>query len=87
MFTKPTRFKPDVVVAIEDFSEKKIDMYHCHESQMYEWLPYNRSGLDKVPKMAAEQRACLAERLNPRSQYIAEMYRSKLIELYGRKKE
>jgi len=85
-FTKPTPFEPDVVLGIDDVIEKKIDMYHCHESQMYEWLPYNRGGLAEVPKTANERRAWLAERLKPWSERIADKYRDRLIELYGKEK-
>ena len=49
-FTEPSPFVPDIVVAIDDVIEQKIDMYHCHESQMYEWLPYNQGMLDAVPR-------------------------------------
>ena len=31
------------------WSISKIDMLHCHVSQMYEWLPYNGGYLDQVP--------------------------------------
>ncbi len=55
-FTEPSPFVPDIVVAIDDVIEKKIDMYHCHESQMYEWLPYNQGILESVPSDPAERR-------------------------------
>ena len=60
-FTEPSPFVPDIAVAIDDVIEKKIDMYHCHESQMYEWLPYNQGILDAVPSDTAERRDWLAE--------------------------
>ena len=85
-FDKPNPFEPDVVVAIDDVIEKKIDMYNCHISQVYEWLPYNRGALDDVPESAQERRAWLAETRKPASAHIAEMYRAKLIELYGETK-
>ncbi|MFH1964419.1 MAG: PIG-L family deacetylase [Acidobacteriota bacterium] len=44
-FPVPTPFIPDIVVAVDDVMKEKIDMYHCHTSQMYEWLPYNQGGL------------------------------------------
>ena len=85
-FTKPLPFEPDVVVGIDDVIEKKMDMYHCHESQMYEWLPFNRGALDEVPKNDSERRAWLGERLKRNDQTIADKYRNKLIELYGEEK-
>jgi len=85
-FQKPNPFEPVVVVAIDDVIEKKIDMYACHESQMFEWLPYNRGGLDEVPDTPAERRAWLAASRKPASAGIADKYRNKLIELYGKEK-
>ncbi len=82
-FTKPTPFDPDVVVDIGDTIEKKMDMYDCHKSQMYEWLPYNAGILDQVPKDPAARRAWLGEKRKPASKAIANKYRAKLIELYG----
>lgn len=43
-------FQADVVVAIDDVLEKKIEMLACHESQMFEWLPYSKGILDQVPE-------------------------------------
>jgi LmbE family N-acetylglucosaminyl deacetylase len=82
-FTKPTPFQPDVVVSIDDVVEKRIDMYHCHESQMYEWLPYNRGDLDKVPASAAERRRWLGDRLKRGFKETADKYRAQLLKAYG----
>ncbi len=80
-FTEPSPFTPDIVVDIDDVIEKKIDMYDCHVSQMYEWLPYNAGYLDQVPEDPAERRAWLAKRWGRRSN--AEKFRGLLVELYG----
>jgi LmbE family N-acetylglucosaminyl deacetylase len=85
-FSRPTPFSPDVVVDIGGVVEKKVDMYHCHKSQMYEWLPYNRGGLDEVPEGDAARRAWLAERMKAQWRRTAERFRDKLIELYGPEK-
>ena len=85
-FTKPNPFEPDIVVAIDDVIEKKIDMYHCHDSQVYEWLPYNGGYLDEVPSDPIERRAWLGKRWKGRSEDPAKEYREKLIELYGRER-
>ena len=83
-FIHPEPFKPDVCVDIDDAIEKKIDMYHEHKCQMYEWLPYNRGELDKVPATDAERRAWLGKTRKRSSS--AEPYREKLIELYGKER-
>jgi N-acetylglucosamine malate deacetylase 1 len=83
-FIHPEPFKADVCVPIDDVMEKKIDMYHQHTSQMYEWLPFNRGELDKVPAGEAERRAWLGKTRVAGSR--AEPYRDKLIELFGQEK-
>jgi len=30
-------------------------MYHQHKCQMYEWLPFNRGELDKVPQLTLRE--------------------------------
>jgi LmbE family N-acetylglucosaminyl deacetylase len=83
-FVHPEPFIPDVCVNIDDVIEKKIDMYHQHTSQMYEWLPFNRGGLDEVPATDAERREWLGKTRKNASN--AEPYRDKLIEIYGKEK-
>ena len=70
----------------DDVIEKKIDMYHCHDSQVYEWLPYNGGYLDKVPSESSARRAWLGKRWKGRSEGPAKRYREKLVELYGAQK-
>jgi len=40
-FQKPYPFSPTVAIDIDDVFETKVDMFACHESQAYEWLPHN----------------------------------------------
>jgi LmbE family N-acetylglucosaminyl deacetylase len=85
-FSKPTPFDPVVVVDIGPVVEKKVDMYHCHTSQVYEWLPYNRGELDEVPEGDAARRAWLAERMKRQWRATADRFRDELIALYGPEK-
>ena len=86
-FTKPNPFRPDVVVGIDDVIEKKIDMYHSHVSQLYEWLPWISGTLDQVPESMADRRTWLADkRVKPGAKNLADKYRDKLIQLYGKEK-
>jgi len=80
-FIHPEPFEADVCIDIDDVIEKKIDMYHQHKSQMYEWLPFNRGNLDQVPQSDSERREWLGK--TRKSGSNAEPYRDKLIELYG----
>lgn len=83
-FIHPEPFKADVCVNIDDVIEKKMDMYHQHTSQMYEWLPFNRGALDQVPATDAERRQWLGKTRIGGSD--AKPYREKLIEQYGQEK-
>ena len=80
-FIHPEPFAADVAIDIDDVFEKKIDMYHQHTSQMYEWLPFNRGNLNEVPASDKDRRAWLGKSRIGGSD--ATPYRSKLIELYG----
>jgi len=81
-FQKPNPFSPDVVVDIDDVVERKLDMLHCHVSQMYEWLPYNAGRLGEVPESHQDRRAWLEHRMG-RFSDLADRHRSLLVELYG----
>ena len=83
-FIHPEAFKADVAIDIDDVIEKKMDMYHQHKSQMYEWLPFNMGILDQVPASDADRRKWLDETRKAGSD--AAPYREKLIELYGQEK-
>ncbi len=61
-FQKPQPFQPDIVVAIDETFEKKIDAMDAHVSQFYEWLPWVDGILDQVPKDPAARRAWLRNR-------------------------
>lgn len=83
-FIHPEPFSADICIDIDDVIEKKIDMYHQHKSQVYEWLPFNRGGLDQVPATDTERRIWLGKTRIAGSD--ATPYRAKLIELYGKEK-
>ena len=59
-FRKPEPFDPDVVLDVSDVADRKLDALHCHESQMYEWLPYTFGELDAVPEGDEARREWLA---------------------------
>lgn len=82
-FQKPYPFSPDVVVAIDDVIEQKIDGLHAHESQFYEWLAYNGRHLHEVPADPAARRAWLRQRFENRLQNDANRYRDLLLKRYG----
>lgn len=86
-FRKPTPFDPDVVVAVDDVIDEKVEMMHRHESQMYEWLPFNTDGLEDVPDDEATRKRWLREERfdffsNVRMNVVDE-HRDALVDRYG----
>lgn len=82
-FTRPCPFQADVVVGIDEVIERKLDMIHCHVSQVYEWLPFNQGVLGEVPAGEADRRRWLAGQYGARFELQARRYRPKLVERYG----
>jgi hypothetical protein len=85
-FCKPLPFQPDIVVAVDEVIEKKVQMMHCHESQFYEWLPFNQGITEQVPVDPQQRKQWLASWRLPYFENIANTYREVLIELYGESK-
>ena len=83
IFKRPYPFKAAVVVAIDDVLDAKIDALHCHTSQVYEWLPYNRGVLNEVPEGEEERKAWLRKWIVGRFAQQAEQYRTQLAQRYG----
>ncbi|HTL53239.1 MAG TPA: PIG-L deacetylase family protein [Planctomycetota bacterium] len=84
-FQKPLPFAPDVVVSIDRVIEKKVDAMHCHVSQFYEWLPWNKRKEADVPKGDRERRSWMAAQRLPIDAALADKYRKQLKKLYGAK--
>lgn len=82
-FKKPYEFSPDIVVSIDDVIDEKMKMLDCHQSQFYEWLPWNRGEIDKVPPNYEERKKWLFNNQGKRYEKIADNYRNELIKKYG----
>jgi N-acetylglucosamine malate deacetylase 1 len=82
-FTRPCRFEPHVVVDIDAEFDRMVAMLHCHESQFYEWLPYNAGQPEQVPQGDDARRAWLAGRMRQRIEPLADRYRDLLVKTYG----
>lgn len=89
-FQKPNPFDPDIVVAIDDVFEQKVEAIWTLESQIESlWATRNFERVVPIPKDAAgrqERRHVVRDFLAERDQSIANKYRDKLIELYGEKR-
>jgi LmbE family N-acetylglucosaminyl deacetylase len=71
-FREGGAFSADVVVSIEDVWDTKVGMVACHESQVFEWLPYNMGILAEVPEDDRERHAVLGAWLKSRHEEFAE---------------
>lgn len=71
-FTEPTPFRVDVAVPIDDTLEQKIDMICRHESQFFEWLPYNAGMFKEVPRDPAGRRVMIADKYRSKASTIRE---------------
>ena len=79
--------QPDVVVAIDESIELKIDGLHAHTSQMYEWGPWTRGGdasVAKIPTSDKERREWLSTRVKNRSSNMNSKKRASLVKWYGK---
>lgn len=82
-FQRPYPFTPDVAVDITEVMETKLRAWHCHTSQMYEWLPYNSGRLAEVPTDEEERLEWLRASRAPADAAIADRYRDVLRRRYG----
>ena len=86
-FRRPYKHQPDVVIAIDETIELKIDGLHAHTSQMYEWLPWTNGGdasVAKIPTSTKERREWLAKRTKSRSGIISLEKMNSLEKWYGK---
>ena len=86
-FQRPYKHQPDVVVAIDETIELKIDGLHAHTSQMYEWLPWTNGGdasVAKIPILNKERREWLSNRTKNRSSTISSEKMASLVKWYGK---
>jgi LmbE family N-acetylglucosaminyl deacetylase len=82
-FTKPTPIHPDAVLDITDKLDTIVRMMSRHESQVFEWLPYNEGRLGEVPSDENERMQWLRRWVERRIRPRAERCRGELIEAYG----
>jgi LmbE family N-acetylglucosaminyl deacetylase len=82
-FQKPVPFRPDVVVAVDAYFDQKVAMLACHESQMFEWLPFNGGYLEQVPAREDKRMAWFRERCERRFSAATGRCRRELVDRYG----
>ncbi|SIO29105.1 N-acetylglucosaminyl deacetylase, LmbE family [Singulisphaera sp. GP187] len=84
-FKKPCRFEPHIAVDIEGEFDRLVGMLHRHQSQFYEWLPYNAGIPDQVPASDVERKDWLAGRMRDRIRPLADRFRDLVVRTYGEK--
>ena len=82
-FQKPSPFEPDAVVPIDPVFDLKVAAVDALESQFYEWNPWLRGDLDKVPAGKAERLEWTREWVGRRYESVADRFRAKLVEELG----
>ena len=81
--TKSETFVPEVIFDLDSVIEKKLRMIYCHESQWFEWIPYNQGYLDEVPKGAKARRRWLEKSFRVQLGEFADHWRKRIIGQYG----
>ncbi len=86
-FQKPNAFQADIVVSIDSVIEKKLDALDMLESQFYEGGALGSADLlPSEPAKQQERRRQVRAGFAGRSQTIAQKYRDKLADWYGKDK-
>jgi LmbE family N-acetylglucosaminyl deacetylase len=71
-FTEGGAFRPDVVVPIDAVMDEKVAMALAHESQLFEWLPFNAGTADSVPMDPDGRRDYVTHRVRDRAIRVRE---------------
>lgn len=82
-FTKPTRLQADVIIDVTDHVETIVRMMACHESQFFEWLPFNIRRESEVPADQLGRLRWLRTWYESTIRPFAATYRDQLIATYG----
>ncbi len=82
-FTKPTPLQGDVVLDVGDELDTITQMLACYDSQVFNWLPYNRGILHEVPKDPEGRFVWLRKSQGDRLRAQADRFRKELIATYG----
>jgi LmbE family N-acetylglucosaminyl deacetylase len=86
-FQKPNPFQPDIAVSIDSVIDRKLDALDALVSQFYEGGANGSADLlPREPARQAERRRQVREGFDARSRDVAQRYRGKLIDWYGKDK-
>src|SRR5262249_26922251 len=86
-FQKPNPFQPDIIISIDAVAEKKLDALDMLESQFYEGGALGSAALiPNDPAVQKERKKQVRAGHENRDKAIAQRYRDKLAEWYGKEK-
>jgi N-acetylglucosamine malate deacetylase 1 len=86
-FQKPNPFQPDIAVSIDTVMAKKLDALDTLESQFYEGGALGSADLLPTdPAKQQDRRRQVREQHAGRSQAVAQRYRAKLTDWYGKER-
>jgi LmbE family N-acetylglucosaminyl deacetylase len=85
-FQKPYPFEADVVVAIDDVIERKLEALSEMPSQFAEWAPWHGHYLEDVPKDPATAKEWIADSFRARMKGPAQRYPEEITKWYGAEK-
>jgi LmbE family N-acetylglucosaminyl deacetylase len=71
-FREGGTFRPDVVVPIDAVMDTKVEIALAHESQLFEWLPYNAGKLEEVPTDPWDREEFAREWIERRGRWVAD---------------
>ncbi len=84
LFTRPTPMRADVIASVDEYQDAIIEMFSCHASQAFEWLPYHQGLADTVPAEKNARKSWMLENFMPKLYgEVADRYRDELISTYG----
>ena len=82
-FTRPVPLSGDVVIDVGQQLSRIVAMLACHESQVFEWLPFNQGISDQVPADGATRLEWLHDWYTARLRPMADRYRGELVRTHG----
>ncbi len=84
LFTRPNRLRADIALRVDPFSDAIVEMFSCHASQAFEWLPHVMGLEEPVPDDDAGREKWMREQFLPlHFGKVAERFRGDLVSTYG----
>ena len=83
LFTKPYPLEPQIVLDVSAYVDTIVAMLACHQSQLFEWLPYNQGIEAEMPLDENERKAWLhawyVSTIKPRSRALVPRWCSAMV--------